>query len=129
MLRIIVTVTVTVLLAASCQSSEAQTVAAPVPETTATASQATAFDQKMSRLRGRTIQGRTVYNYCDVFGCIACPPGSLCPPVQTGSIIHCCNHDGICVHVQLMGSCDPDYYVVICDWGQSNADGSITCYE
>jgi hypothetical protein len=130
MLRIILTVAV--LLAASCQASDAkpsaQSVAAPSPETMAVAAP-TAFDQKMSRLTGRTVEGRTVYSYCDVFGCIACPPGSPCPPVQTASIIHCCNHDGICVHVQLMGSCDPDFYVVICDWGQINADGTITCYE
>jgi hypothetical protein len=59
---------------------------------------------------------------------VACPT-AVCPPPQSASIIHCCNADGICVHTMLMGNCDPDDYVVICNWGTSNEDGSITCYE
>jgi hypothetical protein len=87
----------------------------------------TDFEKKLAKL------GREPYNWCDVFrgtaqGCVVCPPGP-CPPSQASSIIHCCNSDGICVHVGLAGDCDPDDYVVICNYGQSNTDGSITCYE
>lgn len=103
-------------VAASIQPEQAKTRAATRP--------LTAFEQKLAR-----IPGGEPYDYCDVFGCKPCPTGGPCPPPQTASIIHCCNSDGICVHVQLMGDCDPDDYLVICDWGQSNADGSITCYE
>lgn len=69
-------------------------------------------------------------NYCDVFECKPCDPAvGPCPPAGSASVIFCCNSDGICVNVDLMSACGPYDYVVVCRWGQSNADGTITCYE
>lgn len=73
--------------------------------------------------------GNPIYDYCDVFTCEPCPTGGPCPPPGAESVIHCCNEVGTCVVVELMSSCGPDDYVVICRWGQTNLDGSITCYE
>jgi len=120
------------LIGIACDSPRAavESVQAPAVEATVAAApvRLTEFEQRLAKL------GPEPYDWCAVFrgqpqGCVACPSGSVCPPVQAASIIHCCNADGICVHTMLMGNCDPDDYVVICNWGTSNSDGTITCYE
>lgn len=66
-------------------------------------------------------------SYCDVFVCVpGCPTGGC---GQMSPISFCCTPEGYCVQTTLLGNCDPDDFVVICEWGQSNPDGSVTCYD
>jgi len=62
-------------------------------------------------------------------------PGHLCVPC-VGScdgeeLNWCCDYaGGGCTLVEFISECDPSTkYVVQCDWGQNNPDGTITCYE
>ena len=78
------------------------------------------------------------YNYCDPFiqrlhpglaDCQPCPSSGPCPPDGTTSVLWCCTPAGVCVEIQLLTSCSPADYVLICTWGRSNTDGSITCFD
>jgi hypothetical protein len=59
-----------------------------------------------------------------------CKPLSLKPTTGTASLTWCCGFDGTpCYQVPYVSDCNPSaQYAVSCEWGQSNADGTITCY-
>lgn len=59
-----------------------------------------------------------------------CLPLAKKPATVTAAINWCCGYDGSpCVHVTFISDCDPALeFPVACDWGQSNIDGTITCY-
>jgi hypothetical protein len=65
-------------------------------------------------------------DYCDINKCPPCPTGG-CPTSE--SINFCCSPSGVCVQTELLGDCDPDDIAAVCECGQSNADGSITCWD
>ena len=42
----------------------------------------------------------------------------------------CCDAwSGICVYVEWQSECPGLDYILACEWGMSNDDGSVTCYE
>jgi hypothetical protein len=81
--------------------------------------------------------GPTIWGYCEfdrahpefsLPDCVDMPDDQ--PTGQMSPIKWCCAPpDGPCTVTSSLSNCDPDDYVVICEWGQSNADGSITCYD
>jgi hypothetical protein len=60
-------------------------------------------------------------------GLTTCCLGDQC--WTTEPLQFCCSWTGGCWPTTLLGDCDPDDYIVICDWGQTNLDGTITCYD
>jgi hypothetical protein len=63
--------------------------------------------------------------------CVKCPAGGC--PDGLGTIPYvCCYHvsggDDFCVSVEFAGDCE-NGVLGQCDWGQTNADGSVTCYD
>jgi hypothetical protein len=41
----------------------------------------------------------------------------------------CCDQDGICVWVDTFGECAFPEVVYYCEWGASNSDGTVSCYD
>ena len=41
----------------------------------------------------------------------------------------CCDQDGICVWVDTFGECSFPESVYYCEWGASNSDGTVSCYD
>ncbi len=75
-----------------------------------------------------------VWDYCDLAetnqlpDCVQMPDP---PPPGLDKVKLCCEApDGYpCYETTSWTSCSPDDYIAECEWGQSNADGSITCYD
>lgn len=59
-----------------------------------------------------------------------CKPLTVKPTEVEAAFTWCCGLDGTpCVPVNYVHDCDPMCeYAVVCDWGQCNDDGTITCY-
>ena len=77
-----------------------------------------------------------VWGYCEFarvhteFGLPLCVAGPRPPGPDWKRIQFCCTPpDGPCVETTLLGNCDPDDYVVICEWGRTLTDGTIECYD
>jgi hypothetical protein len=41
----------------------------------------------------------------------------------------CCDQDGICVWVDTFGECAFPESAYYCEWGASNSDGTVSCYD
>lgn len=66
------------------------------------------------------------YDYCDLFPCTVCPISS-CPP--GGTEVHYCCDEIDCYEVAAGTTCPTGEFSVICNWGQTNRDGTFTCYD
>ena len=81
--------------------------------------------------------GPQIWDYCEFdrvhpeFGlpdCVAMPSDP--PTAALDPIKWCCTPpDGPCHVTSSLSNCDPDDYILLCEWGMSNADGTITCYD
>lgn len=71
---------------------------------------------------------QTIHNYCDLYQCEPCP-STGCPPGGEELMFCCHPRTGVCAQTSKLSDCDPDDYAVVCNWGQNNVDGSITCYD
>lgn len=65
-------------------------------------------------------------DYCDIGKCQPCPTGGC---GHTAPINFCCTPAGVCEATENLADCDPDDIAAVCECGQSNADGTITCFE
>jgi hypothetical protein len=68
-------------------------------------------------------------NICRTPGmCVEGPPPPDAVPVE---FVCCAFVSGpeACVWVVSAAACPPDEYLATCDWGVSESDGSVTCYD
>lgn len=84
-----------------------------------------------------------IFDYCDMFECEISPwSPAECTEMRgvktccidddcwtLEPLKFCCHPSGACVLTSALSNCDPDDYLVICEWGLSNPDGSIECYD
>lgn len=69
-------------------------------------------------------------DWCDVYTCEPCP-STGCPPGGE-AVTYCCPETGGCnaSHEVPAGStCPSGKFLVICNWGMTNEDGSFTCFD
>lgn len=75
-----------------------------------------------------------IWDYCDLAAtnelpdCVQIPDP---PPPQLEQIKLCCEApDGYpCYETTSFTACSPDDYIALCEWGRSNLDGTITCFD
>jgi hypothetical protein len=77
--------------------------------------------------------GPRIWDYCELArqheGISDCVKRTKDTPQLEPLKLCCTPPDGPCVAVEQLSNCDPDDWVALCEWGQSNTDGTITCYD
>jgi hypothetical protein len=63
--------------------------------------------------------------------CTSCPSGTVCPPIDAVPVdFLCCEPVSPldCYQIEKPTDCPGDWEFFACDYGQTNADGTETCY-